>query len=136
MLPIMTGERSAGRAEDIAEPGSSLLFAACPDQFPEDRVSGESRTWQKGDSLRKPKISGYTCGLVLTIVTLGLYSYYVRELLASLALFSVAFLFLALVGLGAFALWCAAEQVAIRTRPLSRNVVAFSRRLITAHARS
>ena len=37
------------------------------------------------------------CGLGLVIVGLGLYSYYVRELLASLALFSVVFFFLAVV---------------------------------------
>jgi hypothetical protein len=86
--------------------------------------------------LREPKIRDYTCGLVVTIVGLGLYSYRVRELMASLVLFSVAFFFLALVALGALLVWCASKQVAIWTRPLSRNVVAFSRRLLTAYARS
>ena len=83
--------------------------------------------------MREMKIS---CGVVVTIVGLGLYSYYVRELVVALALFSVVFFSLALVVLGAFLIWCASEQVAIWTLPLSRNVVAFSRRLITAHARS
>ena len=38
----------------------------------------------------KIKIRDYTCGPIVTIVGLGLYSYYVRELLAVLTLFSVA----------------------------------------------
>ena len=82
--------------------------------------------------MRETKI---TCGLVVMIVGLGLCSYYVRELLAALALFSAAFFSLAVVALGALFVWCASEQVAIWTRPLSRNVVAFSRRLITVYAR-
>jgi hypothetical protein len=69
------------------------------------------------------------------IVGLGLYSFYVRELLASLLLFSVAFFFLSLVVLGVFLVWCASEQVAIWTGPASRNVIALSRRLIAAYAR-
>ena len=65
----------------------------------------------------------------------GTVSYAVRELLASLALFIVASFFLALVALGALLVWGATKQVAIWTRPLSRNVIAFSRRLITPYAR-
>ena len=71
----------------------------------------------------------------MTIVGLGLYSYYTRELLAALTLFSVAFFFLALVGVGALLVWCASVQVAIWAKPASRNVVAFSRRLIAVYAR-
>jgi hypothetical protein len=77
-----------------------------------------------------------TCGLVFTIVGLGLYSYYVRELVAALALFSVAFFSLTLVALAALMIWWASEQIVARSLPLSRNVVALSRRLITAYARS
>jgi hypothetical protein len=86
--------------------------------------------------LREPKIRDYTCGLAVIIVGLGLYSYYVRELLASLALFSVVFFSLALVGLSAFFVWYASRQVALWASPLSRNVAAFSRRLIAATAKS
>jgi hypothetical protein len=68
-------------------------------------------------------------------VGLGMYSYYVRELLASLALFSVAFFFLGLVVLGVFLACCAGVQVVIWTRPASRNMIALSRRLIAAYAR-
>jgi hypothetical protein len=93
-----------------------------------------SRTRQ-GDSLREIKIRDYTCGLIVTIVGLGLYSYYVRELLAALTIFSVAFFFLALVGLGALLVWSASVQVAIWAGPASRNVIAFSRRLIAAYAK-
>jgi hypothetical protein len=98
------------------------------------KVSGASRTRQ-GDPLREIKIRDYTCGLLVTIVGLGLYSYYVRELMAALTLFSVAFFFLALVGLAALLVWSASVQVAIWARPASRNVIAFTRRLIAAYAR-
>jgi hypothetical protein len=70
------------------------------------------------------------------MVGLGLYSYCVRESLAVLALFSVAFFSLTLVALGALLIWCASEQVGVRTLLLSRNVAAFSGRLVTAYARS
>lgn len=85
--------------------------------------------------MREIKIRDYTCGLIMTIVGLGLYSYYVRELLAALTLFSMAFFLLVLVGLGALLVWCASVQVAIWARPASRCMIAFSRRLIAAYAR-
>jgi hypothetical protein len=85
--------------------------------------------------LREIKIGDYASGVIVTIVGLGLYSYYVRELLAALTIFTVAFFCLTLVGLGALLVWCASVQVAIWARPASRNVIAFSRRLIAAYAR-
>jgi hypothetical protein len=75
------------------------------------------------------------CGVGVVIVGLGLYSYYVRELLASLFLFSVGFIFLGVVVLGLFLIWSASVQVAIWTRPASRNIMALSRRLVAAYAR-
>jgi hypothetical protein len=75
------------------------------------------------------------CGLVATLVALDLYSYFVRELLVSLALFTVAFLFLALPTLAAILLWWASEQLADRSRPASRKAIAFSRRLLAAYVR-
>ena len=86
--------------------------------------------------MREIKAIEYTCGLSAVIVGLGLYSYYVRELMASLVLFAGAFLFLGLLALGVFLVWCAAEKVAIWTPPASRSVIALSRRLIAAYARS
>jgi hypothetical protein len=86
--------------------------------------------------LSKIKIRDYAWGLLVTIVGLGLYSYYVRELLTALTIFSVAFFSFALVTLGAFFVWSVGVQVAMWTRPASRNVVAFSRRLIAAYARA
>jgi hypothetical protein len=71
----------------------------------------------------------------VTIMGLGLYSYYFRELMAALTLFSVAFFFLALVVLGALLAWYVSVQVAIWAWPASRSMVAFSRRLIAAYAR-
>ena len=72
----------------------------------------------------------------MTVLGLGLYSYYVREMLASLALFSVGFFFVALVMLFGALVWFASVQVAMWTMPLSRNVMAFSRRLIASYARA
>ena len=86
--------------------------------------------------MREIKIRDYTCGLVVTLVGIGLYSYYVRELLASLALFSIAFFSVALVALGVFLIWSAIVQMAIWAIPASRNVLAFSRRLIAVYASS
>jgi hypothetical protein len=85
--------------------------------------------------LREIKVSDFSYGLIVTIAGLGLYSYYVRELLAALTIFSVAFFFLALVGLGALLVWSASVQVAVWATPASRNVIAYSRRLIAAYAK-
>ena len=74
--------------------------------------------------------------LIVTIVGLGLYSYYVRELLASLALFNVAFVFLTSVALGALLVWCASELLAIWAMPASRNASSFSRCFIAEYARN
>ena len=90
------------------------------------------RQW---DFLRTLKISECACGLAVTLLGLGFSSFYMRELLVSLALFSVAFLFLALTVLALILLWWASEQLANRTGPASRKVIAFSRRLIATYAR-
>jgi len=89
----------------------------------------------QGDSLHIQKISERTCGLAVIIVALDLQSYYVRELLVSLALFCMAFLFLALLVLATVLLWWVSEQLADRSGPASRKVIAYSRRLIAAYVR-
>ena len=81
---------------------------------------------EDGGSLGKIKIRNYTCGLAVTIVALGLYSYYVRELLASLLLFSALFLAVGLIVLGAVLAWYASEQVALWSRLASRSAIALS----------
>jgi hypothetical protein len=86
--------------------------------------------------LREIKTIEFTCGLSAVIVGLGMYSYYVRELLASLALFTGAFFIVGLVAFGMFLVWSAGEKIAIWAPPASRNVIALSRRLIVAYARS
>jgi hypothetical protein len=91
---------------------------------------------RKGDTLREAKNRYFMCGLAATLVGLGMYSYYVRELLASLALFSLGFVFLALIGLSTFLVWWASEQVGIWAGPASRNMRAFSRRMISAYVKS
>jgi hypothetical protein len=74
-------------------------------------------------------------GAGISIVALDLYSYYVHELLVSLVLFTAVFLVLALATFAAVLLWWASEQLANRSGPASRKFIAFSRRLIAAHAR-
>ena len=86
--------------------------------------------------MREMKAIEYTCGLSAVIVALGLYSYYVRELLSSLVLFTGVFFVLGLVALGVFLVWCAGEWIASWAPPVSRNVIALSRRLLAAYARS
>jgi phosphoglycerol transferase MdoB-like AlkP superfamily enzyme len=83
----------------------------------------EDRT---GDTLGKIRIRNYTCGLAVTMVALGLYSYYVRELLASLLLFSALFLAMGLIVLGAVLAWHASMQVALWSRFTSRNAIALT----------
>jgi hypothetical protein len=68
-------------------------------------------------------------------VGLGLYSYDVRELLASLALFTLAFFFASLVAFGLFLIWRASKKAAIWTRPASRNMIALSRRFIAVYTK-
>jgi len=96
------------------------------------------QAWAKrqGELLRQTKAIQYTCGLGVVIVGLGLNSYYVRELLASLALFAGAFFILGLVALGVFLVWCTVARIATWTPPVSRSVIAFSRRFIAAYAKS
>ena len=86
------------------------------------------------DFLHTPRIRECACGLAVTILGLGFSSYYLRELLVSLALFSVAFLVLALGVLAAILLWWASGQLAGWSGPASRKVMALSRRLLATHA--
>lgn len=85
--------------------------------------------------MREIKTVEYTCGIAAVIAGIGLYSYYVRELLASLLLFSAIFFFLGMLGAGLFIVWSASEQLALWAVPVSRNAIAFSRRLIASYAR-
>ena len=81
------------------------------------------------------KIIYFLCGLAAAIVGFGLYSYYARELLSALTLFSMAFFFLALVALGMVLIWFASVQAATLAALATRNVLLFSRRMIEAYAR-
>jgi hypothetical protein len=81
------------------------------------------------------KISKYTWVLAVTIVALDLHSYYVSELLVSLALFSVGFLLLAVLVFAAVFLWWGSERLASRAGPASRKVIPLSRRLIAGYAK-
>ena len=82
------------------------------------------------------KMGDYSCALIVTLAGAGTYYYLVRELLAALTLFSVAFFFLASTGFGAVLIWTLAVRMAILARPASRSVIGYSRRLIAAYTRS
>jgi hypothetical protein len=83
------------------------------------------------------KLRDYSSVLIVTIAGIGTYSYYlVRELLAALTLFSVAFFFLAFTGLAALLIWTVGVRMAILATPASRSVIVHSRRLIAACTRS
>jgi hypothetical protein len=72
----------------------------------------------------------------MTIVGASVYYYYFRELVASFALLGGGFFFLSLVALTASFAWHLSKQAAVWALPASRNVMSFSRRLMTAYARS
>jgi hypothetical protein len=120
------------RREDERDHGSGLGWF----------FSNSRRPWisdfagAQGESMREIKAAEYTCGIGAAIVGLGLYSYYVRELLASLLLFSVLFSLLGLIVIGMLFIWSASQELAIWTVPASRNAIAFSRRLIASYART
>ena len=62
----------------------------------------------------------------MTIVGFGLYSYYVRELLASPFLFSVLFLAVGLIVMGVILAWYESEEVALWSGLVSRNAIALT----------
>jgi hypothetical protein len=70
------------------------------------------------------RTSNYAWAMCAVALGLGLRFYYVREMLASLALFSLLFLSLSLVVLGAFLVGNAAKRAAIWAGPASRVVIA------------
>ena len=72
----------------------------------------------------------------MIILGLTVFPYFASELLAGLALFSAAFFFLVLTVMSAIFIWSASKQMTIMTIPTSRNLLAFSRRLVTAYAKS
>jgi len=73
--------------------------------------------------------------MVVAFIALVLYSYHVRELLVSLALFTAAFVVLALAALASVLLWWASEQLASRSGPASKRVIAYSRRVIGSYGK-
>jgi len=85
--------------------------------------------------LRPRKRFEFLCELVIVVAGFDLYSYHVHELLVSLALFSVAFLLLAITLVAAVLLWWASEQLANKSGPHLAKLIAFSRRLMAAYAK-
>jgi hypothetical protein len=87
------------------------------------------RSEHKGEPLNKPNASIYAWASGVAIVGLSLHFYYVRELVVSMALFSVAFFSLTLAVLGAFLISYAGKQVAVWARPASRSANSLPRDL-------
>jgi hypothetical protein len=85
--------------------------------------------------VRVPGIIKCTVGSLLTIVALDVYSYRMHELLVSLALFSAVFLLVVLSTLSTVLLCWAGKQLASRALGASRRVIAYSRGIISAHAK-
>jgi hypothetical protein len=71
------------------------------------------------------RTSNYLWTMGAVAMGLGLHFYYVREMLASLALFSLLFFSVAAVVLGVFVVWLAGNQAAAWAGPASRAVTAF-----------
>jgi hypothetical protein len=84
--------------------------------------------------LSRPNASNYAWATGAMSVGLGLHFYYVRELVASMVLFSVMFFSLSLVVLSVFFVWYAGKQVAAWARPASRNANTLPR-CLASHAR-
>lgn len=80
--------------------------------------------------MRGLKTTECTCGLIVVVVGFGLYSYRVRELLASLVLFTMGFVLLGAAAFGAFLIWFASDAIAVRTAPASHKLVTLSRHFI------
>jgi hypothetical protein len=73
--------------------------------------------------------SDYAWAIALMAVGLGLRFYYVREVLAGLALFTLLFFSLSVMALAAFFGWHIANRAAICAGPPSRSVIAGFQRL-------
>jgi len=79
--------------------------------------------------MSRPNARNYAWATGVMIIGLGLHFYYVRELVASMVLFSVLFFSLSLAVLSVFFVWYAGEQVAMWARPASRNAITLLRNL-------
>lgn len=71
------------------------------------------------------RTSNYLWAMGAVAMGLGLHFYYFREMLASLALFSMLFFSMTAVVLGVFAVWYVGNQTATWAGPASRAVTAF-----------
>jgi hypothetical protein len=106
------GSRSGPAPRIIALPERALA----QEGEPRDGVSAQARFWAR--------TSNYTWVMGVVAVGLGLQFYYMREMLASLALFSLVFFTLSLVALSVFSICYAGNQAAIWAGPASRAVIA------------
>jgi hypothetical protein len=79
--------------------------------------------------MSRPNANNYAWATGVMIVGLGLHFYYVRELVASMILFSLMFFSLSLVVLSVFFVWYAGKQVAMWARPASPNAITLPRSL-------
>ena len=73
----------------------------------------------------RPRTSNYLWAMSVVAAGLSMHFYYVREMLASLALFSLLFFPMAAVVLSVFAAWYGCNQAATWAGPTSRALTSF-----------
>jgi hypothetical protein len=107
------GSRSVPAPRTINLPERDILDL---DETPGAEACAQTYSWAR------TSIYGWAMGVLA--VGLGLHFYYVREMLASLALFSLLFFSLGLVVLSVFFVCYAGNRAAIWAGPASRVVIA------------
>ena len=80
--------------------------------------------------MSRPNASNYAWATGVMIAGLGLYFYYVRELVASMLIFSTVFFLLSLLVLSGFFVWYAGKQVLAWSRPVSQDAIKLFRSFV------
>lgn len=109
---VTSGSRSGPAPRMVTLPERALA----EQDEPREGVPSQARFWAR--------TSNYAWLMGVVAVGLGLQFYYMREMLASLALFSLVFFTLSLVVLSVFSICYAGNQAAIWAGPASRAVIA------------
>jgi hypothetical protein len=111
------GSRSVPAPRTIKLPQRDITD---PDEPRGAQACAQTRFWAR--------TSNYLWAMGVVGMGLGLHFYYMREMLASLALFSLLFFALGLVALCVFFVCYAGNQAAMWAGPLSQVVIAFFQR--------
>jgi hypothetical protein len=107
------------RSSSAPAPGTINLAQRAilePEEPPRDEACARTYFWAR--------TSNYLWAMGAVAMGLGLHFYYVREMLASLALFSLLFFSVTAVVLSVFVVWYVGNQTATWAGPASRAVTA------------